>query len=106
MLGQAQLNWLLDALTASKAPFKMIVIGGQVISSAPVAENYIRHFEKERNSLLSRIEKEKIKGVIFLNGDRHFTDLWGYTEDCLRQNESQCSSTQFCNALKCCVCLE
>ena len=27
-------------------------------------------------------------------------------EYCLRQNEFQCSSTQCCNALKCCICLD
>lgn len=73
-LGKEQLDWLIDALTSSKAPFKIVMIGGQVISNAAVFENYAT-FPRERNELLNRLNQEKIEGVIFLSGDRHHTEI-------------------------------
>ncbi|MEL6718944.1 MAG: alkaline phosphatase D family protein, partial [Bacteroidota bacterium] len=58
-----------------RAPFKMIAIGGQVLNTAKVFENYAHHHEKERELLLKRIEQEGIKNVVFLTGDRHHTEL-------------------------------
>jgi len=75
MLGKEQLVWLLDALKYSKAPFKFVCIGGMVLSTAAVYENYARVFPEEREYLLQEIQREKIKGVIFLTGDRHHTEL-------------------------------
>lgn len=75
LLGKEQIDWLIDALVKSRAPFKLIAIGGQVLNSAPVYENYIHHHEKERTYLLKRIQEEDIKGVVFLTGDRHLTEL-------------------------------
>lgn len=74
-LGKAQLDWLIGALTASRAPFKFIAIGGQVITTDDNDETAFHYFPAERDSLLSRIEREGIKGVIFLTGDKHFTEL-------------------------------
>lgn len=78
ILGEEQLEWLLDALINSQAPFKMVAIGGQVLNTAEEAENYIHYHSKEREYLLRRIEEENIKGVVFLTGDRHFTELSHY----------------------------
>lgn len=78
MLGQAQLTWLVEALTASKATFKLVAIGGQVLNTAPVAETYSNYFPEERAWLLRRLEEENIKNVVFLTGDRHFTELSKY----------------------------
>lgn len=75
MIGKEQLEWLIDGLVNSKAPFKMIAIGGQVLSTAAVHENYIHFYAEERDYLLKRIEEENIKNVIFLTGDRHHTEL-------------------------------
>ncbi len=72
--GEKQLNWLIDALTYSEATFKFIVTGGQVINPALSYENY-SNYPEERERLLSLIRKAKIKGVIFLSGDRHHTEL-------------------------------
>jgi alkaline phosphatase D len=79
ILGEAQLEWLIDALAASRAPFKMICIGGQVLNTAAAYENYANHHWKEREYLLQQIEAEGIKNVIFLTGDRHHTELSQYT---------------------------
>jgi alkaline phosphatase D len=74
ILGDTQLEWLIDALSSSSASFKIIYIGGQVITSAARFENYATYPE-EKEKLLKEIEVNKIKGVLFLSGDRHFTEL-------------------------------
>lgn len=81
ILGKEQLEWLLDALSYSKASFKFIVIGGQVINDAAVYENYANKHAEERKHLLESIQKEGIKNVIFLDGDRHHTELSMLTDD-------------------------
>ena len=81
ILGKEQLEWLIDALTSSQAPFKLVAIGGQVLNTAENAENYIHHHPEERAYLLRRIEEENIKGVVFLTGDRHHSSLSQYTNN-------------------------
>ncbi|MEM7104854.1 MAG: alkaline phosphatase D family protein [Bacteroidota bacterium] len=78
MLGEDQLEWLIDALTYSRAPFKMVVLGSQVLNTAPVFENYANRNKEERARLLKAIEEEDLKGVIFLTGDRHKSELSAY----------------------------
>ncbi len=72
--GQKQMNWLLDALISSRASFKIIVNGGQVISPAKVFEN-MANYEGERNYLLKEIKNRNIPGVLFFSGDRHISNL-------------------------------
>ncbi|HEV7350074.1 alkaline phosphatase D family protein [Telluribacter sp.] len=72
--GDAQIRWLLDALTSSKAPFKFIVTGGQIINPARVLENYA-NYSTERDRLLAAITEARIPGVLFLTGDRHHTSV-------------------------------
>lgn len=79
VLGKAQLEWLIDALTFSRAPFKFVAIGGQVLNTAKVYETYAKLAPEERGYLLQRIEEEEITGVVFLTGDRHHTELSQYT---------------------------
>ncbi len=74
MLGSAQMDWLVSALKFSQAPFKLVAVGGQVISDFAEYENMAR-FEGERNELLRRIDEEDIQGVVFLTGDRHSSEL-------------------------------
>tara|TARA_B100000700_G_scaffold216102_1_gene237560 strand:+ start:1133 stop:2452 length:1320 start_codon:yes stop_codon:yes gene_type:complete len=74
ILGKEQLEWLIDALTSSQATFKIIAIGGQVLNSEKIYENYI-NWEDEHSVLLDLIEKEKIEGVVFISGDRHFSEV-------------------------------
>lgn len=78
MLGAAQLDWTIRALKASKAPFKLVAVGSQVLNSDPVYENYST-MPAEREELLRRIDEEGITGVVFLTGDRHFTELSSLT---------------------------
>ncbi|MEE2918869.1 MAG: alkaline phosphatase D family protein [Bacteroidota bacterium] len=74
VLGQTQIDWLIQALQKSRAPFKFVCVGGQVLNEAAVYEN-VSQFPGEREQILSRIEAEDIRGVVFLSGDRHTTEL-------------------------------
>lgn len=79
-LGKDQVNWLIDALSFSQANFKFIAIGGQVLNSVQTKENY-SNFPEELNYLISEIKANQIDGVIFLTGDRHFSELSILKED-------------------------
>ena len=72
--GAKQMTWLVDQLSTSKASFKIIVNGGQVVSPAKVFEN-MANYEAERTYLLKELKNRKIPGVLFLTGDRHISDL-------------------------------
>ena len=72
--GKKQMDWLVDALIGSKASFKIIVTGGQIINPAKIFEN-MANFEQERNTLIKKITDAKIEGVLFVSGDRHQTSL-------------------------------
>ena len=74
LLGKDQIDWLINAMASSKAPFKFVCVGGQVLSTEAVFENYAT-FPKEQRYLLGKIREAKIEGVIFLDGDRHHTGL-------------------------------
>ncbi|MDX1912925.1 MAG: alkaline phosphatase D family protein [Saprospiraceae bacterium] len=75
LLGREQLQWFLSALAASRAPYKIVAIGGQMLTTSLNNETAIRFFPAERDTILKFIERENIKGVIFLTGDRHFSEL-------------------------------
>lgn len=75
VLGKQQLDWLLKSLSGSRAPFKMVAMGGQFLTTSKESETYINLAPSEREQILKHIESEGIKNVIFLTGDRHFTEL-------------------------------
>lgn len=72
--GEAQLQWIIDALATSRATFKIVAVGGQVLNPAAVYENYAT-YPDERQRFLDLIAQEHIPGVLFLSGDRHHTEL-------------------------------
>ena len=74
VLGEAQRNWLLNALRNSRAPFKLVAIGGQMVSDAAIYENFAQ-FPEERALLFNAIDELDIRGVVFLSGDRHNSEL-------------------------------
>lgn len=74
IFGKKQVDYLIDMLKNSKAPFKFIVSGGQILNNVAVYENHA-NFPEERNYILQRIKEEKIKGVIILSGDRHHSEV-------------------------------
>ena len=75
VLGREQVQWLLDALTGSRAPFKVVALGGQFLNPAPVFETYAAVAPAERAFLLDQIRLRGIDGVVFLSGDRHHGEL-------------------------------
>ena len=74
ILGKEQREWLVHALRNSRAPFKMLAIGGQMVSDAAIYENFAQ-FPEERDWLFEQIDELGIRGVIFLTGDRHNSEL-------------------------------
>jgi alkaline phosphatase D len=74
ILGDEQIEWLIDGLTTTDAEFKFVCLGGQFLNTTPIGENHST-FPEERIKILNLIEKEGIEGVIFLTGDIHRTEL-------------------------------
>jgi alkaline phosphatase D len=72
--GKKQLDWLKNNLSFSKATFKIIVTGNQVLN--PI-NNYecVQHYPKEYNDLIEFLTNQKINGVVFLTGDRHHSEV-------------------------------
>lgn len=75
ILGEAQLTWFLDALTASRAPLKVVALGGQMLNPVEVFENYAAIAPAERQRILDGIAERAVDGVLFLSGDRHHGEL-------------------------------
>jgi alkaline phosphatase D len=73
IFGQTQIDRMIDILKQSKAPFKFVLSGGQLLNTAKVYENH-SNYEEERHYIISRIEEENIRNVIFLTGDRHHSE--------------------------------
>lgn len=81
--GEQQREWLIDALRFSRATFKLVANGGQILSPLAVFEN-ASTYPAERDALLARIAEERIGGVVFLSGDRHHTELVQMRRDSTR----------------------
>jgi alkaline phosphatase D len=74
IFGKTQLDWLIQNLKYSKAPFKIVATGGQILNSVNKFET-LSTVPSERAYLLDAIEKNSITGVIFLSGDRHCAEM-------------------------------
>jgi alkaline phosphatase D len=74
ILGDEQIEWLIDNLAYSKAPFKVIAIGGQFINPNSETESFARA-PKDREKILNAIDKNKIEGVVFITGDVHHSEI-------------------------------
>jgi len=83
VLGKEQLDWLFDKLKKSTATFKFIVSGSQFLNEYndtlqtfnEMTDEGFDLFPEERKLILDYITANNIKGVIFISGDRHFTEL-------------------------------
>lgn len=78
MFGRQQLTWLKNALLQSNSnpniSFRFIVNGSQVLN--PVSPyDCLRHFSAEFRELMSFINDQNIKGLLFLTGDRHHSEI-------------------------------
>jgi alkaline phosphatase D len=74
MLGRQQMTWLKNALMYSRATFKIIAVGSQVLNPASPYDK-LRDYKAEYNELMSFLDRYKIRGVLFLTGDRHHTEI-------------------------------
>lgn len=73
MFDKKQIQWLKDSLANSRASFKVICNGNQMIN-----ENRFEcfsQFPEEREELFKWIVDARIDGVVFLSGDRHASEL-------------------------------
>jgi len=74
LYGTKQLAWLKNALIHSRAPIKIIAGGGQFWNKANRFEGW-NHFATEQAGFAAWLIDQKIEGVLFLSGDRHFGEL-------------------------------
>ncbi len=74
MYGGMQMHWLENALTTSHATFKIIATGSQVLN--PMSPfDCVQHFPADYSYLMEMLARNKIKGVLFLTGDRHHSEI-------------------------------
>ncbi len=74
MFGKEQLQWLMDGLVSSNAPFKIVAGGNQILNPSTGGETFF-NYRHEYEALLRYIKEQRIPGVVFLSGDRHLTEL-------------------------------
>jgi alkaline phosphatase D len=75
MFGARQLDWLKQALAAAPRDSIKIVAGGsQFWKRAGRFEGW-HHFAVERRAFAEWLIAQRIEGVLFLSGDRHFSEL-------------------------------
>jgi len=75
MFGAAQLDWLKRALVASNATFKIVAAGGQFWNARNTRFEAFHNFPVEHRALQDWITAQRIRGVLFLSGDRHYGSL-------------------------------
>ena len=74
MFGEQQLAWLRNALVYSRAPLKLVVNGSQLFNRANRFEGF-NHFSYEQKAFTDWMLSQRVNGVMFASGDRHFTEL-------------------------------
>jgi len=74
MFGEAQMRWLEEALVGSGATFKIVAGGSQMLNPLALFEA-MGKYPAEQKELLAFLRRTKVPGVVFLSGDRHFTEL-------------------------------
>ena len=72
--GKEQMEWLKNALLFSRATFKIIVTGSQVLNPANKYE-CMQHYPFEYQELMQFLNTQKVNGVLFLTGDRHHSEV-------------------------------
>jgi alkaline phosphatase D len=74
MFGDRQMRWLTESLRSSSAAFKIVVGGNQMLNQLSPVESF-KQFPAEQRRLLDFIRDARVEGVVFLSGDRHYTEL-------------------------------
>lgn len=73
ILGKQQLNWLESAYGQSRATVKVVLLGGQLLNTAAVFENYAQYPE-EREKLIQILADTHSMNIV-LTGDRHSGEI-------------------------------
>ncbi len=73
--GKKQMDWLKNSLIASDATFKFIVTGGQMLNPMAKEKECMMSYPAEWQELIDFITINKIKGVLFITGDRHMSEI-------------------------------
>ena len=74
MFGAAQLAWLKGALLDARGALKLVANGSQWWNAASRFEG-LHQFPDEQNDLAAFLLAQRIEGLLFLSGDRHFGEL-------------------------------
>jgi alkaline phosphatase D len=74
MFGAKQLEWLRSALVYSSAPIKLVVNGSQLWNRVNKFEGW-NHFSAEQTAFAGWLSAQRIDGLLFFSGDRHFSEL-------------------------------
>lgn len=74
MFGRAQMDWLKASLANSRATFKIVVGGNQILNPVVLYEG-MGAFPAEQKELIDYLRQARISGVLFVTGDRHLTEL-------------------------------
>ncbi|WCL82107.1 alkaline phosphatase D family protein [Saprospira sp. CCB-QB6] len=82
LFGKKQMDWLKRQLKQAKGDFKFIFSGTQLWPKLDKGDHW-DHFPAERKDFLDFLQKEKIKGVVVISGDRHYSEL-----NCLKREDN------------------
>jgi alkaline phosphatase D len=74
MLGKEQMDWLKNSLLHSPSTFKIVAVGSQVLNPVSPFDKWW-DFPAEYDELMNFIKEYKIRGVVFLTGDRHHSEI-------------------------------
>jgi alkaline phosphatase D len=78
MFGDEQMDWLKNSLLYSNSKsgtnFRIIVTGSQMLNQASMWDAF-RKFPAEYADFMRFLDENKIRGVLFLTGDRHHTEV-------------------------------
>ncbi len=74
MWGKQQIAWLKNALLFSKATFKIIANGSQVLNPASPFDKLL-NCPAEYYDVVNFLNDNKINGVLFMSGDRHHSEI-------------------------------
>lgn len=72
--GKQQLDWLKNSLLFSKATFKVIATGSQILNPFS-GYDCMRFYTAEYKELMDFLATYKISGVLFFTGDRHHSEV-------------------------------
>jgi len=81
LLGKKQYEWLVNKIKNSKAHFIFIINGIQFMTKDGHHESYSKIYPSEYKSLMQIINRKKDTEIIFITGDRHFSELIADTLD-------------------------